>query len=107
MMMHLSLFRNLPSENEPKRFSSLDCTSLFLNEFWELIRLAPKVTDFVVGIVYRHDYYPIPEEPVSHSQLRKLTITQLRTQMWDRDDFTINNLFKKNHVARPGVVLLG
>ena len=85
-----------------RNVTSLNCTSLFLDEFLELIRLAPKVTDFVVGIVSGLDYYSFPKEPVTHSQLRKLMITQLRTQMstgwdmeWDRDDSTMNTLFEK------------
>ena len=54
--------------------TSLNCSSLFMDEFLELIRLAPKVTDFAVGIREGHDNHLIPLAPLIHSQLRKLTI---------------------------------
>ena len=54
--------------------TSLTCTFLFMDECLELIRLAPKMTDFAVSIAEGHDNLTTPSVPLIHSQLRKLTI---------------------------------
>ena len=78
--------------------TSLNCSSLFMDEFLELIRLASSLSDFTVGIENRHDGFPIPDAPFIHSQLRKLTITQLQTEMMKMTDIhaaAIETLFSK------------
>ena len=63
----------------------LNCGSLFLDEFVELIRLASTMTDFTVGIVDEHGHDCLsPNAFFIHSQLRKLTITQ--PQLEGEDD---------------------
>lgn len=69
-----------------------------MDEFLELIRLASSLSDFTVGIENRHDGFPIPDAPFIHSQLRKLTITQLQTEMMKMTDIhaaAIETLFSK------------
>jgi len=68
--------------------TSLTCTFLFMDEFLELIRLAPKMTDFVVAITRGHDNLTIPSARLIHSQLRKLMIKH-------SDDLVLDFLFNK------------
>jgi len=68
--------------------TSLTCTFLFMDEFLELIRLAPKMTDFVVAITRGHDNLTIPSASLIHSQLRKLMIKH-------SDDLVLDFLFNK------------
>jgi hypothetical protein len=81
--------------------TSLNCSALFVDEFLALIRFAPHMTDFTLGLVEGRDYeglYPIPDAPFIHSQLRQLTITQLQTRattMTDRHAVTMDTLFSK------------
>jgi hypothetical protein len=75
--------------------TSLNCGSLFLDEFLELIQLASSMTDFTVGIADGHDCLP-PDAFFIHSQLRKLTITQLQSsRVTTSDAAAIDVLFSK------------
>jgi hypothetical protein len=69
--------------------TSLTCSALFMDEFFELLRLAPKLTDFVVGVTEGHDNHTIPSTPLIHSQLRKLAI---RHHLENTMDFLFSNL---------------
>jgi hypothetical protein len=69
--------------------TSLTCSALFIDECFELLRLAPKVTEFVVGVTGGHDNHPIPSAPLIHSQLRKLAI---RHHLENTMDFLFSKL---------------
>lgn len=77
-------FLNIRLEN----VTSLNCSALYIDECLELLRLAPKVTDFVVGVIEGNDNYTIPSVPLIHSQLRKLSIMHNR-------EITMDSLFSK------------
>jgi hypothetical protein len=68
--------------------TSLTCTFLFMDECLELIRLAPKMTDFAVSIVEGHDNLTAPSAPLIHSQLRRLMIAP-------KHAITVDFLFNK------------
>ncbi|KIM35672.1 hypothetical protein M413DRAFT_32329 [Hebeloma cylindrosporum] len=55
--------------------TSLRCGSLFVDESFELIRLAPNLMDFTVLFFSGSDEHPIPAAPLVHSQLRQLSIS--------------------------------
>jgi len=68
--------------------TSLTCHALFMDECLELIRLAPEILEFAVGIRAGQDNFPIPQSPITHSHLRELTIVH-------GDDIRLDFLFSK------------